>query len=106
MIAACDLTDAELATARTRARQATTRLITGTGLTLQEHTYELTVDNPHALFTGTVHVDYATGLACWEHTVWDELGYLPGYLTRSHLGHLHPGIISTALDPPPQPVPG
>jgi hypothetical protein len=77
--AACDLSDEELAAARLQTRQAMAGMTGGAALQFQAQTYELAVVNPHDLARGTLHVDYATGLVCWERNVWDDLGYLPGY---------------------------
>jgi hypothetical protein len=79
MTAASDMTDAELAAARSKARQLMAALIGGAALQMREHTYELLVVNPHDLGKGTLHVDYADGTVYWERTVWDDLGRLPGY---------------------------
>jgi hypothetical protein len=78
-VAGCDLSEAQLAAAKTRARRAVSLLVAGEGLQCQYHTYEAIMVNPRDLGRGTVHVDYASGLACWERTVWDDLGYLPGF---------------------------
>jgi hypothetical protein len=101
------MTDAELAMARSRARQAVTRLIAGTRLHFQLYAYELVVINPRELSTGTLHVDYASGLVSWERTVWDDLGYLPGYtISAAGFGYIGPDMVRNALNAPPQRIRG
>jgi hypothetical protein len=77
--AACDMTDAELMAAQTRARETVAGLLTGAALEVQSHTYELIIINPRDLGKGRIHVDYANGGVSRERIVWDECGVLPGY---------------------------
>jgi hypothetical protein len=77
--AACDMTDAELAAARAKARETVAGLLTGAALEVQLHTYELIIINPRDLGRGRIHVDYADGGVSRERIAWDECGVLPGY---------------------------
>ena len=96
--ASCDLDAAELAAARTQARRAVAGMTAGASLQFQALTYELLVVNPQDLARGTLHVDYATGLVCWERNVWDDLGYLPGYPASAAVRrHVSPDTVRRAL---------
>jgi hypothetical protein len=77
--AACDMTDAELAAARDRARETVDGLLAGAALEIQLHPDELIIINPLDLGKGRMHVDYASGGVSWERIAWDECGVLPGY---------------------------
>jgi hypothetical protein len=88
--AACDLTDAELAAARAKARQTVAGLLAGAALFIQEHTCELVIINPRDLGKGRIHIDYADGAVSCERTVWDDCGNLPGYTSATGT----PGTVS------------
>jgi hypothetical protein len=74
-----EMTDDELAAARSKARQIAADIITGAALEIREFAYELVIINPRDPDKGRVHINYATGQVSWERTVWDHWGNLQGY---------------------------
>jgi hypothetical protein len=51
----------------------------GRGLDIRERNKELVITSPGHLDKGRVHINLATGEASHSRTLWDYLGYLPGY---------------------------
>jgi hypothetical protein len=49
------------------------------GLQTRERDTELVISNPGNPDKGSVHINFATGEASHRRTLWDYLGYLPGY---------------------------
>jgi hypothetical protein len=74
-----EMTGAELAAARSKARRMVADLIAGAALEVREYAYELVIINPRDPDKGRVHVSYADGRVSWERTVWDYWGNLQGY---------------------------
>lgn len=69
--------------ARVRARNELVRTIRerlkGQGLNIKERDSELVISSPRQPEKGSIHITFATGEVSYRRTLWDYLGYLPGY---------------------------
>jgi hypothetical protein len=71
------------AVTRFRARNRLIRMVRdrlkSSGLQARERDKELVISNPGNPDNGSVHINLATGEASHQRTLWEYLGYLPGY---------------------------
>lgn len=71
------------ALARARARNLLVREIRarlkGQGLDIRERNHALVITSPGNTEQGSIHINLATGEASLKRTLWNYLGYLPGY---------------------------
>jgi hypothetical protein len=74
-----ELTNIQLARARSTLRQKVDALLRGRGLEVRERASGLTISSPRDPDQGCLHIAYATGEVSWKRTTWTFLGPLQGY---------------------------